>query len=171
MTKLLVVMLALAGCKDDRAPDPRWKAYGSPVAPTVGDVLPGCDKLVGRVVVDKYLTGFVLEEHKQPNHATRCNYKSQGSRFHSIVDLSFHCADHLIDGMATAKSMAKSVVKEVEDVPGIGRGAIRVMGVIEFWDDDTNCMVTVAAFGSEAPKDTVALARDVAATLTPASLQ
>lgn len=165
MTKLLAAMLLLVACKDDRAPDPRMIGFGqTPVA--AGEAY-SCSKLVARSIADRYLAGFTLTERKLPNHATRCSYRSDGTgAFHSLVDLSFHCSDQMIAAMPAARSM----MKNVEDVPGIGRGAIRIMGVVEFWDDDTNCMVTVAAMGNAAPKDTVALARELAASITPASL-
>ena len=164
MTKLLALLLLVA-CKDDRAPDPRVLALGgAPHAAVPTGTFVGCDKLVAPTITDRYLSSFTLDERKLSSNSTRCRYRRQSA----TIDLMFHCSDLMVATLPTVRAMFKNA----EELPGIGRSAYRVTGgVIQFWDDDTNCMVTIGAFGTGTPKDLPQFARDLAASITPASIE
>ena len=163
--KLLAALLLLVACKDDRAPDPRVLGLGgAPHAAAPAASSGSCDQLVAPAIAARYLTGFTRDERKLPGGTTRCKYRRQGG----MIDLTFHCSDQVSATWPTVRTMFKNA----EELPGIGRGAIRIMGgVIQFWDDDTNCMVTVGAMGSGTPNDLPQFARELATSITPASLE
>src|SRR5262249_15247680 len=128
-------------------------ARAAPAAPESGPPL-RCAKLVPRALVDKYLGGFELKELKPAAGGILCEWK-RGAPAAASVRVTIKCSDALKAAMPSVMKMFKDKpgTATVAEVPGIGQGAITLASgpqtTLQFWDDDTNCMVIVTGFGSD----------------------
>jgi len=165
----LVVAIALLGCSK-RSDEPANAAPGS-TAPAAKQI--PCTALIPPALFAKYLAGYTLKEHHNPRLVgATCQYAKQNPRGPDYgalgVDVTYQCADNLIAAMPVTLKMYSDRAR----VDGIGRGAAQIgLGILQFWDDDTNCVVTIGAFANDIAKDPVPFAKDLAAAVTPAVVQ
>jgi hypothetical protein len=190
-SSLVVIPLALLACgkKDDGdnaatkqpgppagsaapvAPDkPSAPVPDKPTAPGAPDKVMSCGKLVPKAIVDKYLAGYEATAQTPFPETANCDFKKKTPM--ATVHVGFVCKDSLKDNMQVMLDATGGT-----KTPGIGAGAtVRdlVSGVrlVVFFGDTTNCKVMISAVGdTDLVKDPVPFAKDLAAALTPASLQ
>jgi hypothetical protein len=125
-----------------------------------------CSKLVAPAIVAKYLEGYSVKESAQDG-ALFCIYAKDDNQ----NEFSFRCDDSvpatMNDKLETAKKAGNT------EFPGIGRAAVGSLelGILAFWDDDTPCLVQLTVFGTAIGKNPLPFAKDLADSLTPASLR
>jgi len=171
-TRIYVAALALvlAAC-GKKAETGAAKTDEKPSAPATADkpAAPGgklaCAKLVPQALVDKYLSGFTLEESDPPLGGHQCNYTKDAN----TVGVTVNC------GEADKREKETAVMKDSMhgvDVPGIGRSALKLQSAFpqyDVWDDDTPCHIIVTV--GDVPADPLAFTKDVVQAVTPAAIQ
>jgi hypothetical protein len=112
------------------------------------------------------MKGFTAEEQVHGPQSVACKYKVADANY---VALDFTCNDNMKAARQATIDQLKKGGMKVEEL-AIGAGAIRLGSVIQVWDDDTNCHMTIGALGNDVQKDGAAFAKELAAAITPASL-
>jgi hypothetical protein len=127
-----------------------------------------CERLIAPAVRDRYLAGTQLEARRRTGPAT-VSCKFTGPDMPLGIDVSFICRDEMIDPKVMNEVSERFKKMGYQEVAGLGRRALKngEMQVV-FWDDDTNCEVSVT--GIENKVNLLDLSRDLVPAITPAAL-
>jgi hypothetical protein len=172
----LSTLLALAACSKAPAPastpnvPPAAAAAAAPAAPSG----PGpridldCARLFSKELLARHgLTGVT---GKAPQGATVINCSLAGK---DLLKVGVNCPSWGRDPKLMSGSLEswKKTLKGAKDLPGLGReasvGFLGGLTMLQFWDDDTACFVSLTAKDTAAA---MALARDLVPALSPATL-
>jgi len=181
---LLSLTLALAACtkKSEEAPPTPSPDQAAAAPAKVPDAPPAppppavkhhtCDKLVPQALRDKLLAGATITE-KQSANAKSVNCKVSGGAVGGDVDMMFMCDDlmsskEVID--ETLKQFQQVKALKYEPLPGLGKAAVQAGDLqVVFWDDDTNCQVTLT--GVMIKIKLLDVAKELVAAINPAAIQ
>jgi hypothetical protein len=172
-----LIALALCACsKDDkkdeakpadtRAADTRpadTAAPATPPAAAAGTLK--CDKVLPASVRDKHFAGWTVTESGGQGSVNCAMMKES-----NIASALYACPGWSEGTFQATMDNGKKALENAKDV-AVGRmgyiGETHGMKVLQFWDDDTNCYVTVTGNGVE---DLEGVGKDLAAGLTPAGV-
>jgi hypothetical protein len=181
----VVCLSLITSCKGDRSPDAASSAAPSP-PPLMAEVAPApstlhpttplegrfdvrCERVLSAELREKHMYGWPMTESAGPDRAT-CTFDEEP--FKRII-VSFDCRQP-----ATSEARLAAVREVLEraghkEAPSPGRLAfVTKEGVpTTFWDDDTECEVTVDRVGwNEPDAASIVRAHAVAEALTAASI-
>jgi hypothetical protein len=120
-----------------------------------------CAKLVTPEISKKYLGGVDVKGEPSPR-GVRCTSLGNGG-FQLVM---YSCTGESDEVLKKTMEVGKRAMKG-EDVAGVGRAAHKNQDMLQFWDDDTACYVTMNGFGDK----TVDAAKDLVGTLTPETIK
>lgn len=155
--KLLAVAacLLIAACgKDD-------KAAGDRPAPTPAGA-GQCRTLVPASIVAKYFAGYEPSERLVGNSGVQCRF-IRTSPF-AEVSVSFNCEQAAAAAMTGMIERQKA--KGGVELPGLGKGAVKIGHAVMVWDDDSTCVLTIIAADNEIAIDPLPFAKDLTAAVT-----
>jgi hypothetical protein len=175
----LSIAFAASACKEDAkapagsAPPSAAPASAAP-APTQAAPAPPakvgasltCASIVPQDVADEHMPGAALVEDKiapaGAGTSANCVYAKGGE----VTIVAVVCVPWDDGTFKRTMEAAKGQLKEVKDLPGVGRmayqGTMASMSMIQVWDDDTPCHATITG-----GTDAVGLAKAVVGSLNP----
>jgi len=169
-----LLFVAIVACqKPDAASDPPAPAPVTtppPGLPTPRTMT--CEALVPPAIADRFMPGYAMKA-TMSRRGLDCRYTAAGTPLH-MVDLAFKCRSDAPPEMRGMIDHYKQDPKNASarEVAGLGAGAILLapdspQPVLQFWDDDTDCEITLSALGNDLAKDPVPLARALVAAIAP----
>jgi hypothetical protein len=174
---MLSLLLFAAACsrsseEAQAPPAPAAAPRAAPAAAPPNRKAPDCARVAPKTMMEKHCPQCVLTERKSPDgRGVSCRYK--GESIGGEFEIMLACDEDLAKGPVIEESLRQfESLKSMkyERIEGLGRGAVKNGDLqVVFWDDDTSCQATLT--GVMVKVDLAAVARDLAAAITPAALE
>lgn len=171
----LSAAFALSACSKESTPakpqPPVAPAAAASAAPAVKDapkVRLECQRLFSSELLTRNGLGGATGKTDATGTVLECDLTGKGR-----MKVGVNCPTWGSDAKVMGESMAngRNAFKGAKDIPGLGRsaylGSMAGIAMIQFWDDDAPCFVSMTAMDE---KVAIGVSRDLAASLTPASI-
>jgi len=166
LRRLSLSMLAtlVYACQGEPAPL-KAPTAATPAAESSGAGL-SCERLLPKEVRDRFMPGTELREASLAARTVMCTASKGGGQMVANVQADCRATTTLAYWQAHAHELTRTH-PAYKDLPGLGRAALGTDKELELYDDDTDCLVTVADYEG---RPVLELAREVARVLAPGLL-
>jgi hypothetical protein len=164
---LLLTALTFCACQGEPASMPAKPPTASATAAEGASGGLTCDRLLPKALRDRFIPGTEPRESSLAARTVMCTAgKGGGGQMVANVQADCRGTTTLAWWQGHIRDLTRTH-PAYKDIPGLGRGALGTDKELELYDDDTDCLVTVADYEGRPVLD---FAREVARVLEPALL-